>query len=108
MSAIHYSIGRRHREKGGFVYILTNKNHTALYVGATSRLEGRTVEHKEKIYPKAFTSRYQLSVLVYFEFYYSIEAAIAEEKRLKGGSRKKKLALIKLKNPGWKDLFDEL
>jgi putative endonuclease len=34
--------------------------------------------------------------------------AISHEKQIKGGSRKKKLALIESMNPGWRDLFDEL
>jgi putative endonuclease len=95
-------------QKGGFVYMLTNKNHTVLYVGVTSDLEGRIAEHKEEVYPNSFTSRYNLKLLVYFEFYDSIEAAIEEEKRIKAGSRKKKLELIKKMNPGWKDLYEEL
>ncbi|MDN5217373.1 GIY-YIG nuclease family protein [Fulvivirgaceae bacterium BMA12] len=95
-------------EKGGAVYILTNKNNTTLYIGVTSNLLGRIIEHKEKLYPKSFTARYNLNKLVYFETFYDIEEAIAREKQLKGGSRKKKVHLIRQFNPEWKDLFSTI
>jgi putative endonuclease len=95
-------------EKGGAIYILTNKSNTTLYVGVTSDLYSRIVEHKEKKYPKSFTARYNLNKLVYYETYHSIEEAIAREKQLKAGSRKKKEDLITSMNPEWKYLFDEI
>jgi putative endonuclease len=49
-----------------YVYILTNKSNTALYIGVTSDLEGRIWQHKEKVF-KGFTSKYQIDKLVYFE-----------------------------------------
>jgi len=95
-------------ERGGHVYILTNSTNKVLYTGVTSQLYTRILEHKNKIYPKSFTARYNLNKLVYYEFFLSIEKAIAREKQIKGGSRKKKVDLIKVKNPNWKDLFNEL
>ncbi len=53
--------------KPGFVYIVTNKSHSTLYIGVTSNLPQRVVEHKEKRYEKSFTSRYNLNKLVYWE-----------------------------------------
>ena len=94
--------------KGGFVYILTNKHHTTLYVGATAELFNRTIEHRNKIFPKSFTARYNLCKLVYYEIFDSIVEAIEREKQLKAGSRKKKEALINKSNPEWKDLFEVL
>ena len=94
--------------KGGAVYILTNKNNQVLYVGVTSDLLTRTLEHKEHKYPKSFTSRYNLEKLVYFEGFHSIEEAIDREKQLKAGSRKAKLKLINELNPNWNDLFEEV
>ncbi|MEI9810857.1 MAG: hypothetical protein WDO16_24940 [Bacteroidota bacterium] len=38
----------------------------------------------------------------------TIMAAITEEKRIKGGSRKKKEILINSMNPEWKDLYDQV
>ena len=94
--------------KGAFVYILTNNHHTTLYVGVTSDLYVRTEEHKEKIFPKSFTARYNLSKLVYYEIRDNIIEAIEREKQLKAGSRKKKEALINKANPAWSDLFNQL
>ncbi len=72
---------------------MTNRNHSTLYVGVTSYLYSRVIEHKEKAHPKSFTARYNLNKLVYFESFHSIEEAIAREKQLKGGSRQKKIDL---------------
>ena len=81
-------------ERGGYVYIMTNKNHTTLYTGVTSDLEGRAWEHKNHIYPNSFTDRYNLEKLVYYDFFGTIEEAIAAEKQIKSGSRRKKEDLI--------------
>ena len=94
--------------KPGYVYILTNKNNTTLYVGVTSNLVKRIEQHKTKYYPKSFTSRYNLDKLVYYEAFQMIGDAIAREKQLKAGSRAKKIALIEKENPEWKDLYKQL
>jgi putative endonuclease len=94
--------------KVGFVYILTNKNHTTLYVGVTSDLFNRTLDHRDKVFPKSFTAKYNLSKLVHYEMFDSIIDAIAREKQLKAGPRKRKEELINKFNPEWKDLFDVL
>jgi putative endonuclease len=93
---------------GGYVYILTNTHNTTLYVGVTSQLHTRIQQHRDKIFPKSFTKRYNLTKLVYFEEFSSIESAIAREKQLKAGSRGAKLALISSTNPNYRDLFDSL
>jgi putative endonuclease len=94
--------------KGGFTYIMTNKNNTTLYVGVCSEIKTRVMEHKEKFYPKSFTARYNLNKLVYFEFHDLIDTAIEREKQLKAGNRKKKIDLINSINPDWRDLWDDL
>ncbi len=94
--------------KGGSTYIITNKNNTVIYTGVTSGLKARIYDHKQKIYPNSFSSRYNLNKLVYFEHYDSIEEAIIREKQLKAGSRKKKIDLINKFNKDWKDLYDEI
>jgi putative endonuclease len=93
---------------GGFIYILTNIHHTTLYVGVTSDLYSRLSEHKAKIYPTSFTSRYNLNKLVYFEVLPSIQEAIAREKYIKGKVRKWKNDLIASSNPEWRDLSDDV
>ncbi|MFY0653144.1 MAG: GIY-YIG nuclease family protein [Cyclobacteriaceae bacterium] len=95
-------------EKGGNIYILTNKNKTVLYVGVTSDLPTRIHQHKTKVFKSSFTTRYNVDRLVYYEVFHSIEEAIAREKQLKGGSRKKKEELIDKFNPEWKDLYSEI
>ena len=85
-----------------FVYILSSKSKT-LYTGVTNNLERRVYEHKHKLIP-GFTSRYNISRLVYFEATSDIRAAIAREKQIKGWTRSKKVALIEAMNPEWHDL----
>jgi len=94
--------------KPGFVYIMTNKNNTTLYVGVTSNLKQRIIQHKEKHYPKSFTARYNLDKLVYYEAFQMIGDAIAREKQLKAGSRAKKIVLIETMNPKWLDLTKQI
>ena len=94
--------------KPGFIYILTNKNNTTLYVGVTSDLLLRIAQHRTKKYPISFTARYGLHKLVYWEAFTSIVEAIAREKQLKAGSRQKKTDLINAFNPEWLDLYDSL
>ncbi len=79
--------------KGGFVYIITNKNHTVLYTGVTSDLERRIEEHRSGKYKGSFTQKYNCNELVYDEGFPYITSAIAEEKGIKAGSRKKKIEL---------------
>jgi len=91
-------------KKGGYIYILTNKNHTVLYTGVTSNLGIRIQQHRTGHFENAFTSKYNVTCLVYFEVFDNIIAAIAREKQLKAGSRQKKIDLINRLNPEWKDL----
>ena len=80
--------------KPGFIYILTNKNNTTLYVGVTSHIVQRINQHKDKIFPESFSAKYNLNKLVYYEAFQEIGDAIGREKQIKGGSRQKKLDLI--------------
>ncbi len=88
------------------VYILTNKNHTVLYIGVTSNLPGRLYQHQNK-WVESFTSRYQVCKLVYFEVYEDILMAIEREKQLKSWNRVWKERLISQANPSWQDLMDK-
>ncbi len=92
-------------QRGGCVYILTNKHHTVLYTGVTSDLISRIQQHISKFQPTGFTAKYNVQKLVYYCFLPTIEEAIAEEKRIKGGSRQKKIGLIESLNPHWEDLW---
>jgi len=85
-----------------YVYIMTNKSRT-LYTGVTNNLERRVYEHKQKLIP-GFTTKYNISRLVFFEATQDIRAAIEREKQIKGWLRSKKIALIESVNPQWEDL----
>ena len=87
------------------IYFLTNANNTVLYIGVTSNLLKRIYQHKTKTY-KGFTSKYNCEKLVYFEEFDTPSEAIAREKQLKAGSRKRKNDLVNLENPNWNDLSD--
>ncbi len=77
-----------------------------LYTGVTNDLIRHVHEHKNKLI-EGFTSRYNLTKLVYFEITDDITIAIAREKQIKGWLRKKKVALIETMNPEWKDLSED-
>jgi len=89
-----------------YVYIMTNKSRT-LYTGVTNDLMRRVYEHKNKLDPKSFTSKYNIQFLVYYESTPSVHVALAREKQIKGWLRAKKIALIDSMNPEWKDLSED-
>ncbi len=89
--------------KHGYVYILTNEPHGTLYIGVTSDLLRRMVEHKQGLIG-GFTKKYGLKHLVYFETYPAIQDAIAREKQLKNWHRDWKINHINTHNPEWLDL----
>ena len=86
---------------------MANVSNTVIYTGVTNDLKRRVYEHKEKL-TGGFTSRYNVSKLVYYEVFQGIESAIAREKQIKGGSREKKLQLVNSINKEWRDLYEEL
>ena len=89
--------------QSSFVYIITNKNKTTLYIGITNDLSRRLKEHQSGNGSK-FTKRYGLEFLIYFEEFTDIELAITREKQLKGWTRSKKNKLIETLNPNWEFL----
>jgi putative endonuclease len=91
------------RDHNYYVYIVTNKHCTTLYIGMTNDLGRRIIEDKNGEIA-GFTQRYQLNRLVWFEHFRDVTAAIACEKKLKGWRRSKKIALIEKQNPRWFDL----
>ena len=89
------------------LYIMANKRNGTLYTGVTTRLVQRVGEHKQGL-TKGFTSKYGCTLLVYYEPHEDMLAAIAREKQIKSGSRAKKLALIEVMNPDWRDLYEAI
>jgi putative endonuclease len=86
---------------------MTNKNNRVLYTGITNDLKKRVYEHKEK-FVNGFTKKYNVSKLVYYEILGDPENAILREKKIKAGSRQKKIDLINSMNKEWSDLNREL
>jgi len=97
--------------KGGYVYIITNANRTILYIGVTNNIKRRVYEHKYEV-GSQFTHKYNLTDLMFYDFFESIEEAILNEKKFKNRHRAWKYKLLKKNNPNMEDLskgwFDEL
>jgi putative endonuclease len=93
--------------KGGWVYILANRKHGALYTGVTSDIAARMVQHREGK-GSAFCARYDISRLVHVEWHDEIEDAIAREKAVKKWRRSWKVELIETANPDWRDRWFDI
>lgn len=89
-----------------FVYILSNKLRTALYIGVTHHLEQRLWQHRNGIGGQ-FTFKYNCVDLLYYESFEDIRDAIAREKQLKRWERQWKIDLIKKENPELRDLASD-
>jgi putative endonuclease len=92
---------------GGFIYIMTNRRNSTLYIGVTSDLVRRRYKHRNGLL-RGFTKQYGLKQLVYFEQHEDIRFAIQREKAIKHWPRAWKVRLIHAQNPTWRDLFDSL
>ena len=90
-----------------WVYILSNKTHSVLYIGITNDLYRRYMEHRNGTV-EGFSKKYRCHTLLYYECFTNVEEAIAREKELKGWSREKKETLIKSTNPNFWNLAVEL
>ena len=88
-----------------YVYLLASRKHGTLYVGVTNDLIRRVYEHKTKAVP-GFTTKYDVSRLVWFETHDDVNAAIEREKELKKWRRDWKIALLEAENPEWRDLWE--
>lgn len=87
------------------VYILTNRANRVLYIGVTSNLPARMMQHRAGK-GSVFCQRYNIKKLVYAELHSTMIEAIAREKALKEWHRDWKMRLITKSNPAWDDLFD--
>ena len=83
---------------------MTNKPNGVIYIGVTDNVDERVKEHKLKLYPKAFTARYNCDKLVYFEIFENEEEALLRERQFKKWKRDWKVKLIEEMNPSWSDL----
>lgn len=91
----------------GWVYIMANRPHGALYVGVTSTLVQRVWQHKNEVVP-SFTEQYAVHGLVFVEEHDTILGAVQREQNLKHWPRRWKVALIEQSNPRWDDLYSQI
>jgi putative endonuclease len=91
----------------GYVYILASQRNGTLYTGMTTDLSARIFAHREGR-GSAFTKKYGVKQLVWYEVYPLVVEAIRRETTIKRWPRRWKLALIEKSNPNWDDLYETL
>ena len=91
------------RERQPYVYMLASGRLGTIYVGVTSNLIGRIMQHRDGTFG-GFTAKYAVHRLVWYEMADTMEVAIASEKRIKRWHRDWKIELIERANPHWNDL----
>jgi predicted GIY-YIG superfamily endonuclease len=87
--------------------MMANKRNGTIYTVVTSNLSQRAYQHRKSLV-QVFTSQYGCTLLVWYEYYDRMDDAIAREKQIKAGPRKRKIALIHASNPDWRDFYEEL
>ncbi|KQS01357.1 endonuclease [Sphingomonas sp. Leaf357] len=91
------------REREPCVYLMVNRRLGAIYVGATSNLIGRVIQHREGTFD-GFTKRHGIKRLAWYEAGETMDAVIARERAMKNWLRDWKIELIEQDNPAWNDL----
>lgn len=92
---------------GGAVYILASRRNGTLYIGATGDLARRVYEHQQGAIA-GFTRQYGVKMLVHYELFDDIAAALLRERQMKEWKRAWKIELIERHNPQWLDLCPSL
>jgi putative endonuclease len=90
-----------------YVDIIASRKDGAIYIGVTNNIVRRIYEHRTKTVP-GFTSRYNITRLVWFEIYDDPISAISREKELKKWKRSWMVQLIEKDNPEWNDLYESI
>ncbi len=96
-----------HDRRMYFVYILASRPRGTLYVGVTNSILTRIEQHRAGT-GSAFTKRHKVHLLVWYEIFDDINAAIQKEKTIKHYVRDWKINLIERDNPRWSDLYPAL
>ena len=96
--------------KNYYVYIITKKNKTTLYIGVTNNIQRRLSQQyfDSQNTRQSFAGKYNCYYLLYYEAFENSNNAIAREKQLKKWRREKKEQLIATVNPNWDFLNDEV
>ena len=87
-----------------WTYILASKPRGTLHIGVTNGLIFRVEQHRAGK-GSAFTRKYRVHMLVWYEEFADIRHAIQREKTLKHYVREWKINLIERTNPHWIDLY---
>jgi putative endonuclease len=95
------------RDYDFWIYVVTNRNHSVLYIGVTNSLSRRIWEHRQGT-GADFPAAYRCYKLIYYEHYSDVREALDRETQLKKWSRPKKIALIERLNPSWLDLGSDV
>ena len=103
MAALEAAIQLVRAVRRGYVYILASRRNGTLYIGVTNNLSARVQAHRDGV-ASAFTKKYGVTILVWYEEYPIVPLAIQRETSLKRWKREWKIALIEKVNPEWKDL----
>ncbi|MEM9670448.1 MAG: GIY-YIG nuclease family protein [Pseudomonadota bacterium] len=90
-----------------YTYILASQKNGTLYAGHTDDLSYRIHEHRAGR-GAAFTRKYNVKPLVWFETHDTRDAAKRREYQIKSWKRAWKIKLIEERNPDWRDLYLEL
>lgn len=94
--------------KSAFVYFMSNRDNSVLYIGATNNLPRRVAEHKSMLNSDCFTAKYRCTKLVYYEAGEYFIGAIQREKQIKNWKREWKNSLVANMNPQWRDLAESI
>lgn len=88
------------------VYLMASKRNGTLYLGVTSDLLNRGLQHREGRI-EGFSAKHDCKTLVWWEQHGDMSSAIAREKELKKWRRAWKFELIEKNNPQWRDLYED-
>ena len=83
---------------------MSNKPNGVIYIGITDNIQERVKEHKLRVYPDSFTSKYKCDRLVYLEEFENGQEALKRERQMKKWKRAWKIELIEDQNPSWMDI----
>ena len=90
-----------------WTYMLASQPRGTLYIGMTNNIIGRVEQHRAGG-GSAFTRKYQIHRLVWYEMHIDVRVAIQREKTMKEWPRAWKVNLIERENLHWMDLFPTL
>lgn len=94
------------KKKIYFVYFLSNKNRTVLYIGYSGQLDIRIEQHKSRE-GALFTKKYNTHDILRVEIFETKQEAIARKNQLKNWRKEWKWNLIKEINPKLKTISIE-